>query len=98
MKKLLVAILLLLSGKLMAATITVASIAELQIAIEKAKPGDIILMKDGVYTTSTDINISKAGTAKQPITIAAQDIGRAEITGSGGFNYSRRRRNLEWRW
>ncbi|MDB5192679.1 MAG: C-terminal target protein [Segetibacter sp.] len=70
----------------MAATITVASIAELQIAIEKAKPGDIILMKDGVYTTSTDINISKAGTAKQPITIAAQDIGRAEITGSGGFN------------
>ena len=78
--------LLLLSGKLFANTITVSSIAELQSAIEKAKPGDKIVMKDGVYTTTSDINIACIGTKDHPITIAAQDFGKAEITGIGGFN------------
>ena len=70
----------------MAKTITVSSIAELQNAINDAKPGDIIFLKNGVYTTTADIIINKAGTKSQPITIAAQDAGGAEITGSGGFN------------
>jgi len=86
MKFFLFVLILFVSGKLLASTITVSSIAELQTAIDKAKPGDIILLKDGVYTTITDIVISKAGTASQPITIAAQNFGAAEITGSGGFN------------
>lgn len=79
-------VLLLLSGKLLANTTTVSSIAELQSAINNAKPGNVILLKDGVYTTTTDITVSKAGTAKQSITIAAQNRGKAEITGAGGFN------------
>jgi poly(beta-D-mannuronate) lyase len=72
----------LLLGK----TVTVSSLAELQLAINDAKPGDIILLKNGVYTTTTNIEINKAGTKSQPITIAAQNQGKAEITGSGGFN------------
>jgi poly(beta-D-mannuronate) lyase len=85
MKKILFA-LLLLSGKLFANTITVSSITELQSAIDKAKPGDKIVMKDGVYTTTSDINIACNGTKEHPITITAQDFGKTEITGSGGFN------------
>lgn len=84
MKKIFLA-LLLLSGKLFANTITVSSIAELQSAIDKAKPGDKIIVKDGVYTTTSDITIGCIGTNEHPITIAAADFGKAEITGSGGF-------------
>jgi poly(beta-D-mannuronate) lyase len=79
-------VLLLLSGKLFANTITVSSIAELQSAIDKAKPGDKIVMKDGIYTTTSDINIACVGTKEKPITITAQDLGKAEIAGAGGFN------------
>jgi poly(beta-D-mannuronate) lyase len=88
MKKYLLAILFLhifASGKVLANTIIVSSIAALQNAIDNAKPGDIILLADGIYTTATDITISKAGTAKQPITISAQHAAAAEISGSGGF-------------
>lgn len=85
MKKYLFSILFLASAKIFAANITVASLAELQTAIEKAKPGDVIFLKNGVYTTTSDIVIRKAGTKTQPITIAAQTIGATEITGAGGF-------------
>jgi poly(beta-D-mannuronate) lyase len=67
-------------------TITVSSIAELQSAIAKAKPGDKIVVKDGVYTTSSDINITCVGTKGHPVTITAQDFGKVEVTGAGGFN------------
>jgi poly(beta-D-mannuronate) lyase len=72
--------------KTFANTITVASIAELQNAISKAKPGDIILVKNGVYTANTDIAINAVGTKAQPIIIAAEHMGAADITGNGGFN------------
>jgi poly(beta-D-mannuronate) lyase len=85
MKKILLAI-LLFSGKLFANTITVSSIAELQSAIEKARPGDRIIVRDGVYTTSSDVNINCVGTKENPIIIAAQNFLGAEITGEGGFN------------
>jgi poly(beta-D-mannuronate) lyase len=86
MKKFLFGLILFLPGKFLSAAIIVSSIAELQTAIDKAKPGDIILLKDGVYITTTDIVISTAGTASKPVTIAAQNFGAVEITGSGGFN------------
>jgi poly(beta-D-mannuronate) lyase len=79
-------VLLLLSGKLFANTIIVSSIAELQAAIEKAKRGDKIIVKDGVYTTTSDINIACVGTKELPIIITAQDFGKVEIAGTGGFN------------
>ena len=83
MKKYLLSVLLIFSTKLFAADITVSSIAELQAAIEKAKPGDVIHLKSGVYTTAADIVVNSAGTEKQPITIAAK--GMTEIAGAGGF-------------
>jgi poly(beta-D-mannuronate) lyase len=86
MKKYLFLFLLFLSGKLFAGTIIVASLAELQTAVDAAKPGDIIFLKDGVYTATTDITIRCAGTDRQPVTITAQHFQGAEINGSGGFN------------
>lgn len=78
-------LLLLLSGKLFATTITVSTVAELQAAVNKARAGDQIVVKDGVYATNSDIVITAAGTKAKPITISAQHFGASEITGSGGF-------------
>ena len=69
-----------------AKTITVSSITGLQNAINQATAGDVIIMKTGVYTTTEDIKVDKAGTDKQPILITAEQIGSVEITGAGGFN------------
>ncbi len=89
MKKTIIFFLLLVatsSIKLFANPIVVASITDLQKAIDAAKPGDIILLKKGVYTTTADIIINKTGTKDKPITIAAEELGNTEITGKGGFN------------
>lgn len=83
---LLLSLLFTLSGRARAATINVSSLSALQTAINNAVPGDVIILANGVYTASTDITISKQGTAAQRITIAAQTIGGAEITGTAGFN------------
>jgi poly(beta-D-mannuronate) lyase len=80
-------ILTLFAGKtIFAGTITVSSIVDLQLAINNAKPGDIILLTDGIYVTTENITVSRSGTAALPVTIAAQHPGAAEIKGSGGFN------------
>jgi hypothetical protein len=83
-----VSVLMLLLGSTIASatTITVTSITDLQTAINNAAPGDVIILANGVYTTTGDITINKKGTASQPITIAAQTTGGAEITGTGGFS------------
>ena len=86
MKKYLLAVLFLFAGKTFAATITVTSIAELQTAIDKAKPGDVIQLEDGVYTTTANIIIRSVGTKEKPITISAKNASVAEITGVGGFS------------
>ena len=82
--------LVLISGmfcqNVLAGTIRVSSLAELQSAIDKAKPGDIIVLKSGVYTTTADIVIRNSGTESKPITITTQRVGGAEMTGEGGFN------------
>ncbi len=82
----LIALLLLPSKKLLAETVTVSSIADLQKTIDKAKAGDLILLADGVYTTTEDIIVRGKGTREKLITIAAQHLGAAEITGKGGFS------------
>lgn len=86
MKKYFLLVLLALPARLLADNIVVASLADLQLAINNAKPGDVIQLKNGVYTTTADIIIDKAGTKQRPITIAAEKTGAVEITGSGGFN------------
>ena len=77
---------LLIAGRVSARTIVVSSVEKLQLAINEAKPGDIILLKKGIYTLTADITINKTGTKQQPITIAAEDPGEVEINGTGGFN------------
>ncbi|WEK18345.1 MAG: polysaccharide lyase 6 family protein [Candidatus Pedobacter colombiensis] len=69
-----------------AKTITVASLPELQKAIDNAVAGDVILLKNGVYTTTDNIVVKSKGTAAKPITIAAETIGGAEINGTGGLS------------
>lgn len=83
------AIAMLASLQLRAHDITVRSLAELQTAIGKAAPGDVILLANGVYTAAADIVIDRQGTKAKPITIAAQTVNGAEINGSGGFSIIR---------
>lgn len=68
-----------------AAVRLVDSIAALQQAIDAARPGDTITVQAGVLTTSEPLTVRGAGTADQPITIAAASIGGVEIAGSHGF-------------
>ncbi|MBZ4190622.1 polysaccharide lyase 6 family protein [Niabella beijingensis] len=87
MKRYITALLLLqLPVLLFAGTITVESLPDLQKAIGQAKPGDEIILKNGVYTAETDIKIAQQGTKEQPITIRAERTGGAEINGSGGIS------------
>lgn len=65
---------------------TVTSLSALQTAIDNASPGAVIILANGTYTAAAGITINKQGTASKPITIKAQTIGGAEITGTGGFS------------
>lgn len=82
----LLVLLYVIPASLTAATITVTSLSALQTAINNAVAGDIIILANGTYTASSDITVSKQGTATSPITIQAQSIGGAIIGGTNGFN------------
>jgi len=75
-----------LYGSVSADTVKVTSLAELQAAVGKARPGDIIVLASGIYTSADDIVISNKGTEAKPITITTETLGGAEITGEGGFS------------
>jgi poly(beta-D-mannuronate) lyase len=85
MKKLLLFVLIALAQPCFARIITVASLAELQSAIDRAAPGDVVLLKAGVYEATSDIIVRAAGTEKKRILIAAANAGATEISGKGGF-------------
>lgn len=82
-------LLAIITTTLFAGTITVSTIAELQKAISAAKPGDVIVLKKGVYTTSSDITVNAVGTKEKPIVISAEETGAVEMMGAGGFNLVR---------
>jgi hypothetical protein len=67
-------------------TFRVSSLSALQSRINSALPGDLIILTNGVYTSTATINIDRQGTSQNPITIAADTIGGAEIRGSASFN------------
>lgn len=78
-------------------TIQADSISSMMNAINVAKPGDHIILKDGVYdntnwlTEHSSKNMlveGKQGNAGAPIVIRAQTVGGAVITGQGGFRFS----------
>ena len=65
------------------------SIHELQSAINKAKPGDIITLKNGIYSTEKPIIVSCVGNSDKLITIQAESVGGVEIKGTHGFTFDK---------
>ncbi|MFI0976232.1 chondroitinase-B domain-containing protein [Streptomyces sp. NPDC021093] len=77
-----------LSGSASATELPVASLAELQRAINGAAPGDRIVVADGTYTvpSGSAINISgKNGTGTSQISIVSKTPGGAVLRGARGF-------------
>ncbi|HEX6737494.1 MAG TPA: polysaccharide lyase 6 family protein, partial [Vicinamibacteria bacterium] len=79
---------LLAAATASAATYEVASIAELQAAIAAALPGDTIVVKNGVYTTTAAVNVNRVGTPGAPIVIKAETVGGVEFKGTHGISLS----------
>jgi len=77
--------LLVTSPALWAATVKVASLDELQRAVDQATPGDHIVLADGKYAATGPIKLARTGTAEQPIVVEANTVGGAEIGGAAGF-------------
>jgi poly(beta-D-mannuronate) lyase len=77
---------MILTATASAATYEVNSIPDLQARINTAVAGDIIIVHNGVYTTTSTITVNRQGTATDPIRIVAQTIGGVEIAGAQGFN------------
>lgn len=69
-----------------AGVFNVGTLANLITRINSANPGDKIILSNGIYNSTGTINISRSGTATQPILIAAQSVGGAQIGGVDGFN------------
>ena len=63
----------------------VNSLAALQSAINRATPGEKIVLADGDYLADIKIQISCKGSTLKPIVIAAKTVGGVEIKGSEGF-------------
>ena len=80
-----IAALLLLLGAVQDAG-TVDTLPQLQARLDAAKPGDIVIVKDGIYTTAAPIVVKSRGTSDKPIRIAAQHVGGVTVTGSDGFD------------
>jgi poly(beta-D-mannuronate) lyase len=72
-----------------ASTYQVDSVAALQAQLTSAKPGDMITVRNGTYTTKAPIAVRCAGAEGRPITIAAETIGGVEIGGAGGFEVTK---------
>jgi poly(beta-D-mannuronate) lyase len=70
---------------LCAGEVRISSLPELQTAVSNAAPGTRIVVAAGVYSASNAIHVTCAGTASQPIVIAAESPGAVEITGAKGL-------------
>ncbi len=79
----------LAASRLAAATYTVDSIAALESRLESAAAGDTITVQDGRYEAKSAIAVTCVGSASAPITITAETIGGATITGTHGFAVSK---------
>ncbi len=71
-----------------AAQTRVTSLSALQSALDKAQPGDTISLADGSYAASSTLSIKRSGTASAPVTITAEHVGKATITGSKTFSFA----------
>ena len=81
MKKIILALFLsLLLINASASTLLVSNVAELNVANEKALPGDIIVLRDGTWS-DCKIEISCNGTEKAPIVFKAETAGKVLVNG-----------------
>lgn len=71
-----------------AAQIRVTSLTALQSALDKANPGDTIVLADGSYPAGSTLSIKRSGTGAAPVTVAAEHTGKATITGSKTFAFA----------
>jgi hypothetical protein len=71
-----------------AAQVRVTSLAALQSAMDKANPGDTIVLADGSYSAGSTLSIKRSGTSSAPVTVAAEHTGQATITGSKTFAFA----------
>lgn len=81
----LLSVLLLTIFNIHANTIRVKQLDALQQAINKAKPGDEIVLAAGQYNATAPISIRINGTYALPIIISADEKGLTEISGDNGF-------------
>ena len=75
-------LLVLLAGQ----TTTVDTLAALQARLDAAGPGDVLELKDGVYTATAPVVVRSRGVATKPIRIAAATPQGVTLTGSDGFD------------
>ncbi|MEU8889937.1 polysaccharide lyase 6 family protein [Streptomyces sp. NPDC048442] len=78
----------LLTASATAAPAIVGSLDELQAAIDRARPGDRIVLADGTYTVPPDRPLTvrnKRGTRRAPVTIAARTRGGVVLNGEQSF-------------
>jgi len=71
-----------------AQTVRVTSLSALQSALDKANPGDTIALADGSYSAGSTLAIKRSGSASAPVTVTAEHVGKATITGSKGFSFA----------
>src|SRR5262249_34929015 len=64
----------------------VDSLSALQARIDAARPGDVILVRDGTYTTAAPIAVRAKGRAGAPTRIVAETPGGVPLAGSDGFD------------
>ena len=64
----------------------VDSLPALQARVDAARPGEVIVVKNGEYTTSAPIVVSARGAAGKPIRIAAETPGGVTLRGTDGFD------------
>lgn len=64
-----------------------ATVAELHAAFRTARPGDVILMREGTWT-DVDIVFTAAGEPGRPIMLRAASPGRVVITGNSRLRFS----------
>jgi hypothetical protein len=71
-----------------AQTVRVTSLSALQSALDKANPGDTIALADGSYSAGSTLAIKRSGSGSAPVTVTAEHVGKATITGSKGFSFA----------
>jgi len=64
----------------------VDSLAALQSRLDGARPGDVIVVKNGSYSTPAPIAVRAKGSAAAPVRIVAETVGGVTLAGAGGFD------------